>query len=154
MRLCHKKMDVYSAQGASSSDVSRPRCVTLLWLFCPGANGERERDWLCNPAVPQGSFNLEVLKVCSDPQWFLRGKLKEAWSDRKKFQFVGCVLSDKCLPCKLPFSGSLLSWHWTVLWKYGGGIASFSDLGVVFLLMGTLASSSSNSLNHSEQSSS
>lgn len=55
--------------------------------------------------VPQGSFNLEVLKVRSQPQWFPQGKFKEAWSDKKEFQFVRCILSDKCFPCYLYLLG-------------------------------------------------
>lgn len=60
---------------------------------------------IMQPEVPQGNSNLEVLRVCNEPQWFLQGKLKEAWSDKKEFQFVRCIPTDKCFPCYFCFLG-------------------------------------------------
>lgn len=61
---------------------------------------------IMQPEGPQGNSNLEVLRVRSEPQWFLQVKLEEAWSDKKEFQFVRCVPSDKCLMMLLMFSRS------------------------------------------------
>lgn len=79
---------------------------------------------IMQPEVPQGNFNLEVLKVRSEPQWFLQGKLKEAWSDKKEFQFVRCIPSDKCFPCNFCFLGPCF---------YGSGQSCVSTLGELFL---------------------
>lgn len=58
---------------------------------------------IMQPEVPQGNFNLEVLRVRNEPRWFLQGELKEAWSDKEEFQFVRCIPSDKCFPCYFCF---------------------------------------------------
>lgn len=81
---------------------------------------------IMQPGVPQGNFNLEVLRVRNEPQWFLQGKLKEAWSDKKEFQFVRCIPSDKCFPCYFCFLGPCFC---------SRGQSGVSTLGELFLFL-------------------
>ena len=100
-RVCWTGSLVFSCVCLSSSLCN----VTLVVLSPALMERVQPERLIMQPGVPQGSFNLEVLRVRSQPQWFLQGKLKEAWSDKKEFQFVICIPSDKCFPSYLCFLG-------------------------------------------------